>query len=118
MGQIPPPPFYFLCWCYYQHRLWRTARVSQSQPESSKVIQRRSESARVSKILPESARVLGMLWALADFLGPQEGRKEQVMSKTDGKLLVGPQSCLNNDMSVFMRAFQKKSKKILKVKKI
>ena len=40
----------------------KSARVSQSQPESSKVIQCRSESARVSKILPESARVLDRFW--------------------------------------------------------
>ena len=48
--------------------LWLSARVSQNQPESSKVIQSRSELVRVSQILPESARVLDRLGALADFL--------------------------------------------------
>ena len=38
------------------------------------------------------------------------------MSKTDWKLLLGPQSCLNIVRSVFMRAFQKKSQNLLKVK--
>ena len=48
---------------------------------------------------------------------PLWGCKEEVMSKTGWKLLLWPQSCLNNDWSLFMRAFQKKSKKLFKAKK-
>ena len=39
------------------------------------------------------------------------------MSKTGGKLLLGPQCCLNNDRSALMRAL-KKSQNLIKVKKI
>ena len=50
-------------------------------------------------------------------LQPPGGRMKPGMSKTGWKLLIWPQSCPNNDRSVFMRAFQKKITKFTKSKK-
>ena len=43
--------------------------------------------------------------------------KEQVMSKTGYTIILWLQSCINNDRSVFMKAFQEKAQNLLKVKK-
>ena len=98
--------------------LWRTARVSQSLPESSKVIQRQSESARVSQILPESAGVLDRFWDLADFLGPLGVPKKLVFGKTGAKLLLWPPNGQMKQMFIIMVTFQNRSQKWLKLNQI